>query len=259
MRNRNAVVTGSTSGIGLAIAGALAGRGCNVMMNGLGDPAEIERQCAALAAENGVRVVFSGADLGRPEEARGLIAEAAGSLGPVDILVNNAGIQHVAALEDFPEDRWDLVLAVNLSAAFHTIKAAIPGMKQRGRGRIVNVASVLGLVGAPHKPAYVAAKHGMVGLTKAVSIELAEHGITCNAVCPGMVMTPIIEKQIAQQAMVTGLPEGEVLKTVFLQKMPTGKPVLTAEVADTVAFLCSDAAASITGAAIPVDGGYITH
>ncbi len=259
MQNRNAVVTGSTSGIGLATVRELAGRGCHVMVNGFGDRAEIDRTCAGIAEQSGTRIIYSGADLSRPEEARAMMAEAADLLGPVDILVNNAGIQHVAALHEFPDDKWDLLLAVNLSAAFHTIKAAVPAMRERRWGRIVNTASVLGMVGAPHKPAYVAAKHGIIGLTKSVSIELAPHGITCNAVCPGTVLTPIIEKQIAQQAQVTGLPEDQVLKAVFLEKMPTGRLIAPEEVAAAIAFLCSDAAASITGAVIPVDGGYTTH
>lgn len=259
MQNKNAVVTGSTSGIGLATVRELAGRGCHVMVNGFGDRAEIDRTCAEIAERSGARIVYSGADLSRPEEARALMAEAADLLGPIDILVNNAGVQHVAALHEFPDDKWDLLLAVNLSAAFHTIKAAVPAMRERGWGRIVNTASVLGMVGAPHKPAYVAAKHGIIGLTKSVSIEVAGHGITCNAVCPGTVLTPIIERQIAQQAQVTGLPEDQVLKAVFLEKMPTGRLIGPEEVAAAIAFLCSDAAASITGAVLPVDGGYTTH
>lgn len=259
MQNRNAVVTGSTSGIGLATVRELAGRGCHVMVNGFGDRAEIDRTCAEIAERSGTRIVYSAADLSRPEEARAMMAEAANLLGPVDILVNNAGIQHVAALHEFPDDKWDLLLAVNLSAAFHTIKAAVPAMRERGWGRIVNTASVLGMVGAPHKPAYVAAKHGIIGLTKSVSIEVAGHGITCNAVCPGTVLTPIIERQIAQQAQVTGLPEDQVLKAVFLEKMPTGRLIGPEEIAAAIAFLCSDAAASITGAILPVDGGYTTH
>lgn len=259
MQNRNAVVTGSTSGIGLATVRELAGRGCHVMVNGFGDRAEIDRTCAGIAERSGTRIVYSAADLSRPEEARAMMAEAANLLGPIDILVNNAGVQHVAALHEFPDDKWDLLLAVNLSAAFHTIKAAVPAMRERGWGRIVNTASVLGTVGAPHKPAYVAAKHGIIGLTKSVSIELAPHGITCNAVCPGTVLTPIIERQIAQQAQVTGLPEDQVLKAVFLEKMPTGRLIGPEEVAAAIAFLCSDAAASITGAILPVDGGYTTH
>jgi 3-hydroxybutyrate dehydrogenase len=259
MQTRNAVVTGSTSGIGLATARELAARGCNVVLNGFGDPAEIERLRADIEAQGGTKIVYSGADLSKPQEVRAMMAEAAEALGPIDILVNNAGVQHVAALHEFPEDKWDLVLAVNLSAAFHAIKAALPSMRERRWGRIVNTASVLGMVGAPHKPAYVAAKHGVIGLTKAVAIEVAEHGITCNAVCPGMVMTPIIERQVAQQAQVTGLPEDQVVRQVFLRNMPTGRPVEPEQVAGAIAFLCSDAAASITGAAIPVDGGYVAH
>ncbi|MCG5238472.1 3-hydroxybutyrate dehydrogenase [Azospirillum doebereinerae] len=259
MRNRNAVVTGSTSGIGLATARELASRGCHVMLNGFGDRAEIDAVCADIAARSGTTVVYSDADLSRPDAVRAMMGQAAEALGPIDIVVNNAGVQHVAALHEFPDDKWDLLLAVNLSAAFHTIKAALPAMRERGWGRIVNTASVLGMVGAPHKPAYVAAKHGIIGLTKAVAIEVAEHGITCNAVCPGTVLTPIIEKQIAQQAQVTGLPEDQVLKAVFLGKMPTGRLVPPDEVAAAIAFLCSDAAGSITGTALPVDGGYTAH
>jgi 3-hydroxybutyrate dehydrogenase len=259
MGNRNAVVTGSTSGIGLATARALAGQGCNVMLNGFGDRAEIDGLCADIAEKTGVTVAYSDADLSHPEEARTLMGRAVKALGPIDILVNNAGVQHVAAAHEFPEDKWDLLLAVNLSAVFHMIKAALPTMREQRWGRIVNTSSVLGLVGAPHKPAYVATKHGVVGLTKSVAIEVAEFGVTCNAVCPGTVMTPIIERQISQQAQVTGLPEDQVLRAVFLEKMPTGVPVTPEEVAATIAFLCSDGAASITGAAITVDGGYTAH
>jgi 3-hydroxybutyrate dehydrogenase len=187
---RNAVVTGSTSGIGLAIASALAGEGCNVMLNGFGEPREIEAVRAAIAAATGRTVVYCDADLRHPAQARTLIEKAGDAFGSLDIVVNNAGVQHVAPLSEFPDEKWDLILAVNLSAAFHTTKAAVPGMVERGFGRIVNIASALGLVGAPHKPAYVASKHGLVGLTKAVALEIAETGVTCNVVCPGMVMTP---------------------------------------------------------------------
>ncbi len=259
MDKKNAVVTGSTSGIGLATARLLAQQGCNVLLNGFGDREEIEAARAEIATATGATVVYSDADLSRAEGARAVMEQAVAALGPVDILVNNAGVQHVAAAHEFPEEKWDLLIAVNLSAAFHTIKAALPAMRARRWGRIVNTSSVLGLVGAPHKPAYVASKHGVIGLTKSVAIEVAPFGITCNAVCPGTVMTPIIERQIAQQAQVTGLPENEVLKAVFLEKMPTGVPVTPQEVAALIAFLCSDGAASITGAAMAVDGGYSTH
>lgn len=259
MEHRNALVTGSTSGIGLATARELANRGCHVMLNGFGDAAEIERLCAEIAARSGTKVIYSGADLSRPEEIHVMLAQAVEAFGPLDIVVNNAGTQHVAPAQNFPDDKWDLLLAVNLSAAFHIIKAVIPAMRERGWGRIVNTSSVLGLVGAPHKPAYVASKHGLIGLTKSVAIEVAEHGITCNAVCPGTVMTAIIEKQIAQQALATGLPEDQVMNAVFLQQIPSRKLIPAEHLAATIAFLCSEEAGSITGAAIAVDGGYTAH
>ena len=259
MSKKNALVTGSTSGIGLAVARRLAEDGCNVMLNGLGDPAEIETARAAIAAETGATVLYSSADMSKPEEVRAMVANAIATFGGLDIVVNNAGVQHVAAVAEFPEDKWDLLLAVNLSAAFHVIKAVVPGMRARGWGRIVNTASVLGLVAAPHKPAYVASKHGIIGLTKSVALEVAPWGITCNAICPGTVHTPLIDKQIAQQAEVTGLPEDKVLQTVFLDRMPTGRLIPPEEIAATVAFLVSDGAASITGTTIAVDGGYATH
>jgi 3-hydroxybutyrate dehydrogenase len=259
MKNRNALVTGSTSGIGLATARELANRGCHVMLNGFGDRREIERLCAEIAAHSGTKVIYSSADLSRPQEIRSMLKDAAEALGPLDIVVNNAGTQHVAPVQTFPDDKWDLLLAVNLSAAFHIIKTVLPAMMERRWGRIVNTSSVLGMVGAPHKPAYVASKHGLIGLTKSVAIEVAEHGITCNAVCPGTVLTAIIEKQIAQQAMATGLPEDQVMNAVFLQNIPTRKLIPAEHLAATIAFLCSDEAASITGAAIAVDGGYTAH
>ncbi len=259
MSKKNALVTGSSSGIGLAVARRLAEDGCNVMLNGLGDPAEIEAHRAAIAAETGATVLYSSADMAKPEEVRAMVANAIASFGSLDIVVNNAGVQHVAGIMEFPEDKWDLLLAVNLSAAFHVIKASVPGMRASGWGRIVNTASVLGLVAAPHKPAYVASKHGIIGLTKSVALEVAPWGITCNAICPGTVHTPLIDRQIAQQAKVTGLPEDKVLQTVFLDRMPTGRLIPPEEIAATVAFLVSDGAASITGTTIAVDGGYATH
>lgn len=259
MQKKTALVTGATTGIGLAIARDLAARGCNLVLTGLGEPDAIARTVADLAATTGATVRHAPADMSRPDEIRAMMAEAAATFGPFDIVVNNAGVQHVAAVAEFPEDKWDLILAVNLSAAFHVIKAAVPGMRERGWGRIVNTASVLGLVGAPHKPAYVAAKHGLVGLTKSVALEVAPWGITCNAICPGTVHTPLIDRQIAQQAQVTGLPEEKVLQTVFLDRMPTGRLIPPEEIAATVAFLVSDGAASVTGTTIAVDGGYATH
>lgn len=256
MKGRNAIVTGSTSGIGLAIAEAIAAAGCNVMLNGLGDPDEIEATRHRLADASGRTIAFCGADMARPSEVRALVETAARTLGPVDILVNNAGIQHVAPLVDFPEEKWDLVLAVNLSAAFHASKAVVPAMAARGFGRIVNIASALGLVGAPHKPAYVAAKHGLVGLTRSIALEVAQTGVTCNVVCPGMVMTPIIEMQVADQARVTGLDPDAVIQSVFLENQPIRRPVTPQEIAAAVVFLCSDAAGGVTGAVLPVDGGY---
>lgn len=256
MKGRNAVVTGSTSGIGLAIARSLAAEGCNVMLNGFGDPAEIEMVCREMAEATGCTIGYSGADMGRPEEVRALIAAAQNTLGTVDILINNAGVQHVAPLVAFPEDKWDLLLAVNLSAAFHATKAVMPAMLARGFGRVVNIASALGLVGAPHKPAYVATKHGLIGLTRSVALEVAQGGVTCNVVCPGMVMTPIIEMQVADQARVTGLPPEEVVREVFLENQPIRRPVKAEEIAAAVVFLCSEAAAGITGTVLSVDGGY---
>ncbi|MEW6257356.1 MAG: 3-hydroxybutyrate dehydrogenase [Pseudomonadota bacterium] len=259
MQSRTAIVTGSTSGIGLAIARALAGSGCNVMLNGFGDPAEIETARAAIAAEAGTLIAYDAADLSRPDAVRALVARTTQELGPVDILVNNAGVQHVAPLAAFPDEKWDHVLAVNLSAAFHASKAVIASMTARGFGRIVNVASALGLVGAPHKAAYVAAKHGLVGLTKAIALEVAESGVTCNAVCPGMVMTPIIEMQVADQARVTGLAPEDVVREVFLENQPIRRPVTAEEIAGAVLFLCSPAGSGVTGTALAVDGGYVAR
>ncbi|MFG1189750.1 3-hydroxybutyrate dehydrogenase [Xanthobacter flavus] len=259
MKGRNAIVTGSTSGIGLAIARALAGEGCNVMLNGLGDAGEIEAVRADLAAAAGTKITYNGADVSRPAEVRALVAAARADLGPVDILVNNAGIQHVSALADFPDEQWDRLVAVNLSAAFHASKAVIASMTERRFGRIVNIASVLGLVGAPHKAAYVATKHGLVGLSKSIAIEVAETGVTCNAVCPGMVMTPIIEMQVADQAKVTGLSPEDVVKEVFLQNQPIRRPVTAEEIAGAVVFLCSPAGSGVTGTTLAVDGGYVAR
>lgn len=259
MTGRNAIVTGSTSGIGLAIARALANTGCNVMLNGFGDPAGIEAARAQIAAEAGTTIAYDAADLSRPDAVRALVARTVADLGPVDILVNNAGVQHVAPLAEFPDEKWDLLLAVNLSAAFHASKAVIASMTERRFGRIVNVASALGLVGAPHKPAYVATKHGLVGLTKAIALEVAETGVTCNAVCPGMVMTPIIEMQVADQAKVTGLAPEEVVREVFLDNQPIRRPVTAEEIAGAVVFLCSPSGSGVTGTALAVDGGYVAR
>jgi 3-hydroxybutyrate dehydrogenase len=249
-------VTGSTSGIGLGIARALAAEGCAITMNGLGDAAEIERLRAGMAQEFGVHVSCNGADLSKPEACAELVAHSEQRLGALDILVNNAGIQHVSPIEDFPAERWDAVMAVNLSAVFHTIRGALPGMKRRGWGRIVNIASVHGLVASPNKAAYCAAKHGVVGLTKVVALETAKTGITCNAICPGWVLTPLVETQIAHRAKSEGLSAGEASLRMLAEKQPSTRFTTVAEVGALVVFLCGDGGANLTGAAIPVDGAW---
>ncbi|NVO15784.1 MAG: 3-hydroxybutyrate dehydrogenase [Rhodoplanes sp.] len=256
LKQRNAIVTGATSGIGLAIAKALADCGCNLMIGGFAPVGVPERLCADIGSQNGVKVFHSGADLSKPEEARRLVADAIAAMGTVDILVNDAGLQFVAPIVEFPEERWDHLRSVMLDAQFHLIKAVLPGMIARSWGRIVNISSVHGLVGSPHKPAYIAAKHGVVGLTKAVALEVAEHGITCNAICPGLVLTDLIRNQLPDQAKVLGCTEDEALKRVFLANTPTQRAIDPAEIGATAAFLCSDGAKSITGTTIVVDGGY---
>ncbi len=259
LAGKSAIVTGSTSGIGLGIARALAGAGANVMLNGFGDPATIAKLHDELETTCGVTVVHSAADMSRPEQIAGMVATAASKLGAADILVNNAGIQHVAAIEDFPPEKWDAILSINLSAAFHTMRAAIPAMRARGWGRVVNVASAHGLIASPFKSAYVAAKHGMVGLTKTAALELAEAGITCNTICPGYVWTPLIEQQIDDQARSHGIPREQVVRDVLLKNQPNKRFATVEEIAALTLFLCSEAAASITGTALPVDGGWTAH
>ena len=259
LEGETAVVTGSTSGIGLGIARALAQRGANVVLNGFGDAGEIEIVRGALAAENDVEVAYDGADMSKPEAIHRMIDAAAAHFGRIDILVNNAGIQHVAPIEEFPLAKWDAILAINLSAAFHTTRAVFAGMKTRGWGRIVNVASAHGLVASPFKSAYVAAKHGVLGLTKVTALEGAEHGITCNAICPGYVWTPLVEKQIDDQARSHGIPREQVVRDVMLVNQPTKKFATVEEIGALTAFLCGEAAASITGTALPVDGGWTAH
>jgi len=259
LKGRSAIVTGSTSGIGLEIARAFARSGANVMLNGFGDAAEIEKTRASLAAETRVKVVYSGADMSKPAAIRDMVATAAKELGSVDILVNNAGIQHVAPVDEFPEERWDLILSINLSSAFHASKAAIPLMKAKRWGRILNVASAHGLVASPFKSAYVAAKHGVVGLTKVIALETARDGITCNAICPGYVLTPLVEKQIDDQAKTHGISRERVIEEVMLKEQPTRRFVETAELGALAVFLCSDGGASMTGTALPMDGGWTAH
>ena len=256
LNGKVAVVTGSTSGIGLGIARALGGAGADLMLNGFGDKAAIDALRKQLAAEFKVRVTYDGADLSKPAEVRRLIEHAISELGRVDILVNNAGIQHVAPVEEFPDERWDAVMAVNLSANFHAIKAALPQMKKRGWGRIINIASSHGLVASTNKVAYVTAKHGVVGMTKVVALETAATGVTCNAICPGWVLTPLVQKQIDDLAAREKLPAAEARRRLLAEKQPSGEFVTTEQIGGLALFLCSDAAAQIRGAALSIDGGW---
>ena len=253
---RAAIVTGSTSGIGLGIARGLAHAGARVTLNGFGDPAEIERIRAGLAEQAGVEVRYSGADMARGDEVTAMVREAEATFGAVDILVNNAGIQHVAAVDEFPPEKWEAILAINLSSAFYGIRAALPGMRQRGFGRIINIASAHGLRASPYKSAYVAAKHGMVGLTKVVALEVAELDITCNAICPGYVATPLVEGQIDEQAKAHRMGREQVIRDVILASQPNKRFVGTDELAALTLFLCSQWGRSITGAALSADGGW---
>ncbi|TBW37430.1 SDR family oxidoreductase [Siculibacillus lacustris] len=256
MKNRNAIVTGATSGIGLGIAQALAAQGCNLMIGGFAPAGVPERLCREIAEEFGVKVIYSGADLSKPAETRGLAAQALEAFGNIDILVNDAGLQYVAPIVDFPDEKWELLQAVLLDAPFHLTKAVLPGMLERKWGRIVNVSSVMGMIAAPHKPAYVAAKHGLAGLTKSVALEVAEHGITCNAIMPATVLTNVILSQLPNQAKVLGCTEEEAMDRVFTQNMPTHRLIDPWEIGATAVFLCSEGAKSITGVLLPVDGGY---
>jgi len=256
LKGKAAVVTGSTSGIGLGIARALAGAGADIVLNGFGDADEIEALRASLAEEAGVHVSYCGADLSTAEGVESLICHAESAFGAVDVLVNNAGIQHVAPVDEFPVERWDAVIAINLSAVFHGVRAALPGMKARGWGRIVNIASAHGLVASVQKSAYVAAKHGVVGLTKVVGLETAGTGITCNAICPGWVLTPLVQKQVDALAAAKGLNDAEARAQLLGAKQPSGEFVTPAQIGGLAVFLCSDAAAQITGASLPVDGGW---
>jgi 3-hydroxybutyrate dehydrogenase len=259
IKDKVILVTGSTSGIGLGIATGLAAKGCHLVLNGFGDAEEIEATRSSLADEHGVDVIYSGADMSMPEEIAGLIETAAGHFGRLDVVVNNAGIQFVAPIEDFPTAKWDAIIAINLSSAFHTSRLAIPHMKDNSWGRIVNIASAHGLVASPFKSAYVAAKHGMVGLTKTIALEVAESGITCNAICPGYVHTPLVDMQIDDTAKARGITREAVIRDVMLGEQPTKKFVTVEELAGLTGFLCSDAGASINGAALAVDGGWTAH
>lgn len=256
LKGQVAVITGSTSGIGLALARAVAAGGGDVVLNGLGDPAEIERTRADLEASSGVRVLYHPADMTRGEEIADMIAFAEHELGRLDILVNNAGIQHVESVENFPTDQWEKIIAINLSSAFYATRAAIPIMKAQGRGRIINMASAHGLVASPFKSAYVAAKHGVIGFTKTVALELARDNITCNAICPGFVETPIVTKQIADQARTRNMTEEQVLTDVILAAQPTKRFVTTEELTGLFLYLISDLGASANGASFSIDGGW---
>ncbi|HEV8312031.1 MAG TPA: 3-hydroxybutyrate dehydrogenase [Burkholderiaceae bacterium] len=258
-KGKTALVTGSTSGIGLGIARELASQGANLVLNGFGDAAEIERLRASLAAEHGVVVRYDGADMSSAQAIEAMTDKVLNEFGSIDLLVNNAGIQHVAPVDEFPLAKWDAILAINLTAAFHTTRLALPAMKRKGFGRIVNIASAHALVASPYKSAYVAAKHGIAGFTKTVALEVAEAGITVNAVCPGYVLTPLVQKQIPDTAKARGISEEQVVRDVLLAAQPTKKFVTVEQVAAFTAFLCSDAAASITGAILPIEGGWTAH
>ena len=259
LEGKTVLVTGSTSGIGRGIAEAFAGQGCNIVLNGFGDPAEIEALIAQIAGMHDVKVRYDGADMSKPDAIEAMMARAIREFGAIDVLVNNAGIQHVAPIEEFPVEKWNAIIAINLVASFHTIRHALPSMKQRRWGRIINVASAHALVASPFKSAYVAAKHGIAGLIKTVALEVAERGITVNAVCPGYVLTPLVEQQIPDTAKARGITEEEVVRDVLLAAQPTKQFVTVNEVAALTMFLASDAAASITGAVLPVDGGWTAH
>lgn len=255
-KRKTALVIGSTSGIGLGIATALAAAGCDIVLNGFGEIEAIEQLRSELSQMHGVNVHHSGADLSDPAATQAMMEEAIGTRGAIDILVNNAGIQYVAPVDEFPVDKWNAIIAINLSAAFHTTRLALPGMKTKGWGRVINVASAHALVASPFKSAYVAAKHGIAGFTKTVALEVATQGITANALCPGYVWTPLVEKQIPDTARARGLTEQQVIDDVLLHAQPTKRFVTIEQVAAYAAFLCSDAGASITGAVMPIDGGW---
>ncbi|MDH3662163.1 MAG: 3-hydroxybutyrate dehydrogenase [Alphaproteobacteria bacterium] len=259
LKGKTAIVTGSSSGIGLGIAGHFARAGANVVMNGIEQPADVADEVTRIDGCGEGEVVYSPANMMKPEEIRELAAMAADRFGGVDILVNNAGIQFVAPIEDFPEEKWDAIIAINLTSSYHAIKAVLPGMKAKGWGRVINIASAHGLVASPFKSAYVAAKHGVLGITKTVALETAEQGITVNAICPGYVWTPLVERQIPDTMKARGMTEDEVKQEVLLKAQPTKQFVTIDQLASLAMFLCSDDAASITGAALPVDGGWIAQ
>jgi len=256
---KTALITGSTSGIGLGIAELFARDGANIILNGFGDPSDIELLRSGMEEKYGVKVRFQGADVSKAAEIEAMFGAIEDEFGGVDILVNNAGIQYVAPIDEFPPAKWDAIIAINLSASFHTIRHALPTMKKRRWGRIIQLASAHALVASPFKSAYVAAKHGIAGLTKTVALEVAEQGITVNAICPGYVWTPLVEKQVPETAKARGISEEEVIKNVLLAAQPTKQFVTVEQVAALAGFLASEAAASITGSILPIDGGWTAH
>lgn len=255
LKHKTAIITGSTSGIGLGIAKGFAREQMNIVLNGFGPSDQIETIRLALEA-SGAKVIYSAADMSKPDTIVAMVDEAARKFGSVDIVVNNAGIQHVAPVDEFPPDQWDAILAINLSAAFHTTRGALKYMKQNGWGRIINIASAHALVASPYKSAYVTAKHGLLGFTRAVALEVAQQGITCNAICPGYVLTPLVQNQIPDMAKARNMSEEEVVKKVLLAAQWTKKFVTVEQLAETALFLCSSAADNMTGIALPVDGGW---
>jgi len=259
LSGKTAVVTGSTSGIGLAFARAFAGAGANIVLNGFGAPADIERERSSIESDFKVKAVHSPADMSSGPAIAKMMATTLEAFGRLDVLVNNAGILHVASLDQFPPEKWDAILAINLSSAFHTTRLALPAMRANKFGRIINIASAHGLVASPFKAAYVAAKHGIVGLTKVTALETAEDNITCNAICPGYVYTPLVEAQIDGQAKAHGIPREQVIRDVLLAQQPNKRFATVEELGALSVFLASDAAASITGTALPVDGGWTAH
>ena len=252
LKDKTALITGSTSGIGLGIARALAGAGANILLNGLGNIDDIEKIRQTLEKECAVKVTYDSADMTKPDQIRAMCEKAR----PIDILINNAGIQHVSPIDEFPDDKWNAFIAINLNSAFHTTKACLPMMKKNGWGRVINIASAHGLVASPFKSAYIAAKHGLIGMTKTVALETATNNITCNAICPGYVNTPLVQNQVKDQAKVHGISEAEVAEKIMMQPQPTKKFVEVDQLGALAVFLCSDAAQNITGTSISVDGGW---
>jgi 3-hydroxybutyrate dehydrogenase len=259
MKGKVAIVTGSTSGIGLGIATAIASQGADVMLNGFGDKAAIDRMVRQLAEQHGVKVAYSPADMSKSSEVRELVAKTRNELGPADILVNNAGIQHVALVEDFPEDKWNAIIAINLSAAFHASQAVLPDMKRRKWGRIINIASAHGLVASGSKSAYVASKHGLVGLTKVVAIEAANDGVTCNAICPGWVLTPLVQQQVEARAKAANISVEAAKQDMLREKQPMLQFTTPEKIGELAVFLCGDGASTMTGAALSIDGGWVAQ